>query len=166
MNVSKSQREADSKRRDALIDVKAKANLIIFYVEELNKAIKKIRDWNNASDVEVRRAMRNIDEWKKDMLKIIRTKNEFTILVEKNGLEDDENVNKDRVEREVGDLKAYMDKAMLAIENEDNTRALYTLDTTPVRDPVKLPKFSGKDGKDFHVFKKEMERGWQRAEEE
>ena len=44
LNVSKSQREADSKRRDALIDVKAKANSIIFDVEELNKAIKKIRD--------------------------------------------------------------------------------------------------------------------------
>ena len=45
-----------------MIEAKAKAGSIIFYVEELDKSIKKIRDWNNASDIEVKRAMRSIDE--------------------------------------------------------------------------------------------------------
>ena len=85
------------------------------------------------------------------MQKIIETKLEFKILVEKNGFTDEDDVNKDRVEREFVDLKADMDKAILAIENEDKVRALYSLDTTPIRDPVKLPKFRGKDGEDFHI---------------
>ena len=84
------------------------------------------------------------------------------IMVEKYRLKDDEIVKKDRVEREVNVLKADIDEAILAIENEDKIRALYSLDTTPIRDPVKLPKFSGKDGEDFHVFKEEMERGFVR----
>ena len=82
------------------------------------------------------------------------------ILVGKNEFTENDDVKEDRVEREVEDLKADMDAAIISIEDEDNFRALYTLDTTPVRDPVKLPKFSGKDGEDFHVFKEEMERGF------
>ena len=53
-----------------------------------------------------------------------------------------------------------MDAAIISIQNEDNVRALYSLDTTPVIDPVKLPEFSGKDGEDFHLFKEEVERGF------
>ena len=150
--------EADTKRKDALVETKAKANSIIYYVEELDKAINKTRDWKNASDYTVKKAIINIDKWKEELTKIIEMKREFTILVEKNSFTDD--VKKDRVEREVEDLKEDMDVAILSIEKEDNLRALYTLDTTPVRDPVKLPKFSGKEGEDFHMFKEEMERGF------
>ena len=78
----------------------------------------------------------------------MKTKREFLILVDKYKL-DDENIIKERSgKREVGDLKADMDKAILTIENEDNVIALYTLDTKPIRDPVKLPEFSGKVGED------------------
>ena len=34
-------RKADSKRKDALVEAKAKANSILFYVEELDKAVNK-----------------------------------------------------------------------------------------------------------------------------
>ena len=162
LNIDKSQREANSKRKDALIEAKAKAGSILFYVEELDKAIKKIGDWNNVSDIEVKRAMRSIDKWKEEMKKIIEIKLELKILVEKNGFTDEDDVKKDRVEREVNDLKLEMDAVIQSIENEDNVRALYSLDTTPIRDPVKLPKFRGKDGEDFHMFKEEMERGFVR----
>ena len=103
--------------------------------------------------------MRNIDKWKKEMNKIIETKREFKIMVEKNQFTEDD-VPISQVEGVVKDLKADMDAAILSIENEDNIRALYTLDITPVTDPVKLPKFSGKEGEDFHLFKEEMERGF------
>ena len=155
LNINKSQREADSKMKDALIEAKAKAGSIIFYVEELNKAIKKIRGCNNASDIEVKRAMRSIVEWKEEVQKIIKTKVEFKILVEKNGFTDEDDIEKDRVEREVNDLKSEMDAVIQSVESEDITRALYSLDTTPpVRDPVKLPKFSGKDKKTSTPSKK------------
>ena len=62
-----------------------------------------------------------------------------------------------KVKGDVDDLKADMDTAILAIESEDNIRALYTLDITPVTDPVKLPKLSGKEGEDYHKFKEELE---------
>ena len=84
---------------------------------------------------------------------------EFKILVEKNQFTEND-VSKDQVEREVKDLKADMDAAILTIESEDNIKALYTLDITPVTDPVKHPKFTGKEGEDFHLFKEEMDRGF------
>ena len=98
-------READIKRKDALVEAKAKANLILCYVEELYKAMNKTRDWKNASDYTVKKAMRNMNEWKEDMKKIIETESELRILVEKNSFTDDD-VNENRVEREVEDLKA------------------------------------------------------------
>ena len=162
LSINKSQKESDSKRKDALVEAKAKASSIIYYVEELDKNINETRDWENASDMKVKRAMRNTDEWRSEMKKIITTKMELMILVEKNNFTDDEVVQKDRVEREVRDLKAAMDAAIISIQNEDNVRALYSLDTTPVIDPVKLPEFSGKDGEDFHLFKEEVERGFVR----
>ena len=152
LSMNKTQKEADAKRHDALVEVKAKANLILFDVEELNKVVNGTNDWKNASDIEVKKAMRNVDKWKEEMKKIIETKREFMILVEKNNFRDDD-VKKDRVEREVNDLKSEMDAVIQSVESEDITRALYSLDTTPVRDPVKLPKFSGKDDEDFHAFK-------------
>ena len=155
----KTMKEVAAKKHSALVEAKAKARSILFDVAELNEALDKTRDWKNASDYTVKKAMRNINEWKEDMKKIIKTKGEFMILVEKNNFTDDD-VKKYRVEREVDGLKADVDAAILSIENEDNFRALYSLDTTPVRDPVKLPKFSGKDGEDFHVFKEEMNRGF------
>ena len=108
----------------------------------------------------MKKAMRNIDKWKEEMKKIIETKRELITLAEKNGFTDEDDVKKDRVERIVDDLKADMDAVILSVENEDDYRALYTLDITPVRDPVKLPEFSGNDGEDFHLFKEEVERGF------
>ena len=96
------------KRHDALVEGKAKANSILFDVEELNKVVNGTNDWKNASDIEVKNAMRNVDKWKEEMKKIIETKREFMILVEKNNFRDD-NVKKDRVEREVNDLKSKID---------------------------------------------------------
>ena len=95
------------------------------------------------------------------MNKITGLKMEFDILVETNQFTDDEDdVDQDQVDREVKDLKADMDAAVKYILTEDNIRALYTLDITPVTDPVKLPKFSGKEGEDFHQFREKMNRGF------
>ena len=160
LNMNNTQKEAAAKKHYALVEARAKASSILFDVEELDKVVNKTRDWKNASDYTVKKAMRNIVEWKEEMKKIIETKREFMILVGKNEFTENDDVKEDRVEREVEDLKADMDAAIISIENEDNFRALYTLDTTPVRDPVKLPKFSGKDGEDFHMFKQEIDRGF------
>ena len=78
----------------------------------------------------------------------MRQKNQFT--------DEEDDVYNDQVEREVMDLKADMDAAIHYIENEDNIRALYTLDIIPVTDPLKLPRFSGIEGEDFHQFREEM----------
>ena len=93
LSMNKAQKEADAKRHDALVEGKAKANSILFDVEELNKVVNGTNDWKNASDIEVKNAMRNVDKWKEEMKKIIETKREFMILVEKNNFRDD-NVKK------------------------------------------------------------------------
>ena len=41
LNIDKSQREANSKRKDALIEAKAKAGSILFYVEELDRGFSR-----------------------------------------------------------------------------------------------------------------------------
>ena len=51
LSINKSQKESDSKRKDALVEAKAKASSIIYYVEELDKNINETRDWENASDM-------------------------------------------------------------------------------------------------------------------
>ena len=153
LNNNQILREAAAKKHDALVEAKAKANSVLFYVKELDKVVNETRDWKNASNYKVKRAMRNVVEWKEEMYKIIETKRELKTLVEKNGFTDEDDVKQDRVEREVDGLKGELDAVILSIEKEDDFRALCTLDTTPVLDPVKLPEFSGKDGEDFHLFK-------------
>ena len=74
LSMNKTQKEADAKRHDALVEGKAKANSILFDVEELNKVVNGTNDWKNASDSTVKKAMRNIAEWKEEMKKIIETK--------------------------------------------------------------------------------------------
>ena len=159
--INQTLREADAKRCNSLVKAKAKAASIRADVEELDKAINETRDWKNATDITVKRAMRNIKEWKKEIIKIIEAKREFLILVDENEFTDeDDDVSKDLVDRVVTDLKEDVEAMIVAIKNEDNIRALYTLDITPVADPVKLPKFAGKDGEDFHQFREEMNRGF------
>ena len=68
-NTNQTMREADAKRNDALVEVKSKADSIQFDVEELDKVINETSDWRNASDNEVKKAVRNIKEWKKEMIK-------------------------------------------------------------------------------------------------
>ena len=157
-NTNQTMREADAKRNDALVEVKSKADSILFDAEELDKVINEVCDWRNASDNEVKKAVRNIKEWKKEMIKIIEAKRQFLIVVDKYQFtEVEDGVSTVKVKGDVDDLKADMDTAILAIESEDNIRALYTLDITPVTDPVKLPKLSGKEGEDYHKFKEELE---------
>ena len=130
-------------------------------MEELDKIINETTDWKNASDITVKRAIRNIKDWKKEMNRIMEKKREFLIVVEKNKFtEEEDGVSTVKVKGDVEDLKADMDAAVLSIENEDNIRALYTLDITPITDPVKLPKFSGKEGEDYQLFKEEIQRGF------
>ena len=52
-----------------------------------------------------------------------------------------------------------MKRAISNIEQQDNTRALYTLDKSKT-DPVKLPVFKGEDHEDYIKFKDEMEKGF------
>ena len=151
--VNQTLREANVRRNDALVEAKAKAVSILTDVEKLDKVVNETTDWKNASDITVKKAIRNIKDWKKEMNQIIERKRQFIIMVEKNQFtEEEDDVSTVRVEGEVDDLKADMDAAILSIENEDNIRALFTLDITPVTDPVKLPKFAGKEGEDYHLF--------------
>ena len=120
-NANQTMRDADLKRSDSLVEARAKAVKIIAYVEELDKVVNETKDWKNASDVTVKKAVRNIEKWKEKMEKIIETKEEYDVLVEKNQFNDeDDDVHNDQVEREVMDLKADMDAAINYIENEDN----------------------------------------------
>ena len=160
-NTNQTLKEADDKRSHALVKAKTKSESIKADVEELDKVINETTDWKNATDIVVKKAMRNIEKWRKEMNKITEAKREFKIVVEMNQFnEDEDGVSLTHVEREVRELKEDLEAAILSIENEDNIRALYTLDLTPVTDPVKLPKYSGKEGEDFHSFKEEMSRGF------
>ena len=73
-NTNQTMREADIKRSDSLVEARAKAAKIISYVEELDKVVNETKDWKNASDVTVKKVVRNIEKWKDKMEKIIETK--------------------------------------------------------------------------------------------
>ena len=70
-------RETEAKRSNSLVEAKAKADSILTDVEELDNVINETRDWHNASDITVKKAMRNIENWKKEMDKIIERVQNF-----------------------------------------------------------------------------------------
>ena len=64
-------RDADIKRSDSLVETRAKAVKIIAYVKELDKVVNETKDWKNAADDTVKKAVKNIDKCKEKMEKII-----------------------------------------------------------------------------------------------
>ena len=121
--------EADARRSNSLIEAGAKAAAILTDVEELDKVVNKTKDWKNISDITVKKAIRNIEKWKNKMEKIVETKKEYEILVEKNHFTaEEDDVYNDQVDREVNYLNADMDATINYMEKEDNIRALHTLD--------------------------------------
>ena len=120
-NTNQTIKEADDKRSHALVKAKTKSESIKADVQELDKVINETTDWKNATDIVVKKAMRNIEKWKDEMNKITEAKREFKIVVEMNQFtEDEDGVSLPHVEREVRELKEDLDAAILSIENEDN----------------------------------------------
>ena len=80
--INQTMREADARRSKSLIEARAKAVKILTDVEELDKEINETTDWKNATDVTVKKAVRNIERWKKEMNKITGLKMEFDIFAQ------------------------------------------------------------------------------------
>ena len=62
-NTNQTMKEADDKRSNALVEAKTKSESIKADVEELDKIINETTDWKNATDIVVKKAMRNIEKW-------------------------------------------------------------------------------------------------------
>ena len=68
--INQTIRETDERRNHSLIEARAKAAKILTDVDELDKSVNETTDWKNATDVTVKKAVRNIENWKKEMNKI------------------------------------------------------------------------------------------------
>ena len=66
-NTNQTIKEADDKRSHALVEAKTKSESIKADVQELDKVINETTDWKNATDIVVKKAMRNIAKWRKEM---------------------------------------------------------------------------------------------------
>ena len=151
-------KETDDKRASALAKAKAKFGSIDIDVEELEEKLSEVTDWPNESNLSVGRAMRNIAAWREEFQKLVALSRELKEVVSENNFTEDE-LNFSYQERVITTLQEEMKATIAHIEEEDDNRALYTLDKSKT-DPVKLPVFKGEEHEDYLKFKDEIQKGF------
>ena len=108
---------------------------------------------SNSSDDDIKKYMRGLSELKSSVQKFFDDVHEFNEHTVLHKLSDDKHLN-------VATLKANIEKQhdeyITNLEQEDQDRALYTLDKTTVEN-VKWPTFSGSLNEDFSKFKNKFE---------
>ena len=149
-------KEKEAKKAVALALAKTRCKWINEDSENLSEKVNKvnIQDWKYESDLSISRAMVNIEEWEKDLEKIVLIKRDLDEILAMNNLADD---------LEILETKKLIDKlcyevkmVVQSIKAENDSRELYTLDKANY-EKVSLPSFEGRDDEDFLQFKAEIE---------
>ena len=83
-------RELDLRKSIAIKKVKAKKEHILSEVDVLGEEVNKVGYWEDEGNLEVSRAMRNIDVWKKKLEEIIIMKREIVEVMAENDLSEDD----------------------------------------------------------------------------
>ena len=150
--LSETLRESGSKKAIATAKARNKCDAIFNDGDELSTKIGEVGDWDEASDLTVGRAMRNIKTLKEDLEKIVDVKRSLEDLVATYDLTEDDDVQLSVADAMVDRLSGEVREVIDAIKEQDDVRELYTLDAAKT-DNVKLPTFEGRDNEDFSKFK-------------
>ena len=154
-NLTVGQPQSD-KRNEKLAEAKELFDQILSMCGDLSTEVNKVDNWESEKDLNVSRAMKKVQSWKKDLKETVNRR--LRVLAKANALTSTE-LSTDIAEAYVNKLADELNTTAHNIEEQDDKRALYTLDTSKA-DPVKLPTFEGKDDEDFSLFKEEVERAF------
>ena len=153
-----SRQQADQKKIEATVKAKVKFQTILKLCDVLDDKVNEVSEWKEEKDLSVGRNMRKIDSWEKELEKITALNDDLKELVLSNGIESDD-VPLDSSNAHVDKLFDDVEASIKAVRDEDDKRALFTLDSAK-RDPIKMPLFEGNDDEDFTLFKEKVEKAF------
>ena len=150
--------ELEAKKNAAKRKANSKRDAILTQIEDLSDKVSEVGDWSEESDLSVSRGMRNLTKWNKELEKITTMFHEFSEIYSTYDLTEND-VEMSSTQLMVNKISKEVKDANKSLEEEDNVRELYTLDSA-IADKVKLPTFEGKDDEDYARFKADMEKGF------
>ena len=146
------------KKAEASAKAKVKFSNILKLCGILADKVSEVNDWEEESDLSIGRTMKKIENWEKEVEKINALNDDLKELVLSNEIPSDD-VSLDSSAAYVDKLSDDVEAAIKAVREEDDKRALYTLDTAK-SDPIKMPIFEGKDDEDFTLFREKVEKAF------
>ena len=150
------------KKTEGLAKTKASGKIVSEWCAQIGLDVQRDDDsWQDATDDDIRKAMRSKEDWMKRLAKIKEEYIQYetlvstwspTLLVDSEG---EYCQIRSQYELVIRAVEAVVD----TVEGQDNARGLYSLD---VNSGAKLeyPKFSGKFSEDFVKFQDKMERAF------
>ena len=160
MNSEATQKGADKvakeKKEAAIKKAMSKCDTIIEDAAELSKKVEKYDDWKAQSDLIITREMKDNENQRKELQKIVDLSRELDDLVAENNLSDARDGLKiQEADTKLQEVAMALEEKIKVIEEEDKIRELYSLDEIHV-DKVKLPTYSGKYSEDYQKFKEDL----------
>ena len=149
---------AEVKKRVSITNANVKFSSLNEEINELSEQVHKVTDWEIEEDLEIGRGMRKIKSWKENLEKIVKINRSLKEIVINNDIGEDD-ISLLAADALVNNISDEVYIAARAIEEEDDKRALFTLDTAKP-DPIILPIFEGRDDEDYSVFKEKMEKAF------
>ena len=157
-NLNETSRISDEKKQIAVANANVKFNILNEDINELSDKVNQVSDWEQEGDLKIERGMRSIQSWKEDLVKIVTINRSLKELVINNDISEDE-ISLVAADALVNNISDEVLVAVKVIEDQDDERALFTLDTSKP-DPIKLPSFEGREDEDFTVFKEKVEKAF------
>ena len=108
--------------------------------------------WKDQSETEIRKAMRKIDTWERNLVSLSKSYREYEVL-SKQYETDTEELDNDNTD--YMDIRNTVKEVISAVQLEDERRNLQTLDHAK-SDKVSYPSFSGDPGEDLLRFKEKI----------
>ena len=156
LKLNETSRISHENKKTAVANENVKFDILNDDINKLSDKVIRVSDWEQESDFEVGRAMRNIKSWKEDLEKIVTLNRSLKELVVENDITEHE-ISLVAADALVNTVSDEVFNAVKAIEDQDDAKALFTLDTTK-QEHIKLPSFEGRDDEDFSVFKEKVEK--------
>ena len=149
-----------AKKKDAAkAKAKSKWDVICFKSSTLTDKTRACPDWSTESDLVISRTMKDLKIWEEDLNKVNDLYQELTEhLIDWEISEIDCSIfgAKDIIEG----LQKDVTDAVTTIRDQDDARALYTLDSNK-HELVKYPTYQGLDSEDFALFKSKVQKAFE-----
>ena len=150
-------KQAAEKKAAAICKAKLKVTAIFDDCKLLAEKVD-VEFLGDYSNIEISRMMREVTKWNEDLDKIIAMTRELEEISSTNQLSEEDSRCKD-VRSCVESVEKEVRETIEAVRQEDDSRELYTLDTSK-NEKVTLPVFEGRDDEDYSKWKEQVIRAF------